>query len=101
MYAGPVVDAHVHFWNPARLDYPWLKQVQPLNRTFLPAAYAESSGGSQPEGIVFVECGCSPENAQAEAQWAADLAAGGAPIQGIVAQVPLEQVATLRIVQGH
>ncbi|MHA7987778.1 amidohydrolase family protein [Rathayibacter sp. CAU 1779] len=32
-----VVDAHVHVWDPARLDYPWLADAPALQRAFLPA----------------------------------------------------------------
>ena len=31
-----IVDSHVHFWDLARLDYPWLAEVPPLRRTFRP-----------------------------------------------------------------
>jgi len=32
-----VVDAHQHFWEPGRFDYPWMTaKIQPLVRPFLP-----------------------------------------------------------------
>ena len=31
-----IVDAHQHFWNPARGDYAWLKPGNPIHRVFLP-----------------------------------------------------------------
>ena len=31
-----IVDAHQHFWNPARGDYGWLKPDNPIHRVFLP-----------------------------------------------------------------
>jgi len=32
-----IVDAHQHFWNPARGDYGWLKPDNPIHRVFVPA----------------------------------------------------------------
>ena len=32
-----IVDAHQHFWNPARGDYGWLKPDNPIHRVFTPA----------------------------------------------------------------
>src|SRR5215213_1380902 len=34
---GVIVDAHVHYWDPARLQYEWLEDLAPLQRAFLPA----------------------------------------------------------------
>ena len=32
-----IVDAHQHFWDPARGDYGWLKPDNPLHRVFSPS----------------------------------------------------------------
>src|SRR6266536_3476541 len=62
-----VVDAHVHFWDPAVLHYPWLAGT-PLDRAFLPPDYAATAAkGKAPiTKLVFVECNCRPEEAQRE-----------------------------------
>ena len=32
-----IVDAHQHFWDPARGDYGWLKPDNPIHRVFATA----------------------------------------------------------------
>jgi len=87
-----VVDAHVHFWDPAVLHYPWLAGT-PLDRAFLPPDYAATAAkGKAPiTKLVFVECNCRPEEAQREVEFAQRLAQaeregeGGPHIAAIVA----------------
>src|SRR5687768_2681134 len=56
-----VLDAHVHFWDPSRLEYPWLKDEPALLRPFLPQDYAEAMEGVPVEGIIFVEANPRPD----------------------------------------
>jgi L-fuconolactonase len=51
----PIVDAHVHFWNPAKLNYPWLASVPSLNRTFLPEDYSAATNKANVGKMIFVE----------------------------------------------
>jgi L-fuconolactonase len=38
---GPIVDAHHHFWDPARADYPWMTAaLDPIRRAFAPSDLA-------------------------------------------------------------
>jgi len=89
-----IVDAHVHFWDPAELDYPWLAGVPSIRRAFLPpdyAAAAREGGGSLPQ-VVFVEANCRPEQARREVQRVERLAQEGQLcIAGIVAFADLMQ----------
>jgi predicted TIM-barrel fold metal-dependent hydrolase len=55
---GPVVDAHVHFWDPTELQCPWLAGVLALDRPFGPADYSEASGWAADDRLVFVEANC-------------------------------------------
>ena len=87
----PVVDSHVHFWDPRRLNYPWLKEVPALDRAFLPAGYAAATGPAKVGKLVFVECGCAPGQNLDEVAWVSGLALGESRLKGIVAQVPLER----------
>ena len=88
----PIVDAHVHFWNPARLEYPWLAELPALQRAFGPTEYAEytrASGDVTVEGIVFVEANPRPDLALEEVRLVEQLADVDPLIEGIVAFVDL------------
>jgi len=87
----PIVDTHVHFWDTARLRYPWLETSTLLNRPYLPQDYDEAIGSVKVGKIVFVEAACTEDQTQAEVDWVTTLAKDEPRIQGIVANVPLEQ----------
>ena len=63
-----LIDAHVHVWDPAQLDYPWLVGTQ-LHRPMLPAD-VDRAGGST-TGVVFVQAGAARRDALEEARWVA------------------------------
>lgn len=90
-----IVDAHVHFWDPARLHYPWLAALPSLDRAFLPAEYAAAIGDAPVDRVVFVEANCRPDEAPCEVEFVERLGGGGgAPaagprVAGIVAFVDL------------
>jgi L-fuconolactonase len=83
-----ILDSHVHVWDPARLEYPWLATVSVLDG---PHGLAELDPNARGlAGLVVVEAGCSPQQALAEIAWVESLAAGWPVIRGMVAQAPLE-----------
>jgi L-fuconolactonase len=88
MPAPTIVDAHVHFWDPARLSYPWLDGVDALRRRFLPGDYEPLAGGDV-DAVVFVQADCRPDQAAAEVEFVERLAAEEPRIVGIVAFVDL------------
>lgn len=91
----PLVDTHVHLWDPGRLNYAWLAGVPALHRAFLIDDYCHACGAVQVAKIVFVQCECDPAQSAAETAWVADLARGEARIAGIVAQASLEKGANV------
>jgi L-fuconolactonase len=87
----PIIDTHVHLWDPARLTYPWLGDLPILNRAYGMDDYRETTRGIEIAGVVFVQCEALPEQCVAEAQWIDALAREEALIRGQVAYAPLER----------
>ena len=88
MSAVPVIDAHVHFWNPAALSYPWLGAEPALGRAFLPSDYAPLASG-EADAVVFVEANVAPGQSADEVAWVNRLADAEPRLVGIVAFVDL------------
>jgi len=83
-----VIDAHVHFWDPARLHYPWHEGEPALQRPFLPKDFGPLSNGGV-RAVVFVQADCLPNESAREIDWVARLASDEPRILGIVAFVDL------------
>lgn len=84
----PIVDSHLHLWDPARLSYPWL--FDPLDRAFLPADFRAASAGVDIEALVFLECDAAIDQALAEADAVLDWAREEPRIAAMVCNAPLE-----------
>ena len=93
----PIVDSHVHWWNPAQLRYAWLDGLPALNRAFLPADFSAASAAANVGKMVFIECGCSPAQSFAETGWVSSLAKGEPRLKGIVAHASLERGDSARV----
>lgn len=85
------IDAHVHFWDPRELRYPWLEGMPALARAFTPAEYARDAQGAAAEidAVLVVEGNCLPEQCLREVEQLESLARGPVPIAGVVAFVDL------------
>jgi L-fuconolactonase len=83
-----VIDAHAHFWDPARLHYAWLDAVPALRRSRLPEDYEALADGSV-DGVVFVEANCAPDESLAEVAFVDRLAVAEPRIVATVAYVDL------------
>ena len=55
-----ILDAHVHFWDPGQLRYPWLEGLPALCQSFLPADYAPAASGIPVDAMILVEANCVP-----------------------------------------
>nr|MDT0663002.1 amidohydrolase family protein [Micromonospora sp. DSM 115978] len=83
-----LVDSHVHFWDPGRLDYPWLADLPALRRPFGPDEL--TAVAPRLTAAVFVEAGRADHQAGAEVVWVGELADRWPLLRGIVAHAPME-----------
>jgi len=90
MPLGPIVDSHVHLWDPIRFRMPWLDGNERIGKPFGLAEFREHSAGIEVEGIVYLQVEVTPPYALLEAQWVADLPPDGPPVLGIVPWAPME-----------
>ena len=100
-----IIDAHQHFWDPFRNDYPWLRpdshpdfrygDIAPLKRRYLPADYRADSAGHRIAGTVHVEAEWNPADPVGETRWLEALRQGtGLPTVAVVqARLDREDVA--------
>lgn len=89
MPSFPIIDSHLHLWDPKLLDYPWL--FDPLDRPFLPADFQAASAGVEIEALVFLECDAAIDQAYAEAQQVLAWAEAEPRIAAMVCNAPLEK----------
>jgi len=86
----PVIDAHVHLWDPTQLRIPWLDSDPLLNHPYLLSSYREQTQSVPIERLVYVQVDAAPQYGLIEAEWINALAEQEPLIGGIVAYAPLE-----------
>lgn len=61
-----IVDAHQHFWDPARADYPWMEadELTPIRRAFGPADLAPLLKANGIDASIVVQCRSSLEETE-------------------------------------
>jgi L-fuconolactonase len=80
------IDAHQHYWDPARGDYGWLTpELTALYRTFGPADLAPLRERANVQRTVVVQAAPTVE----ETRYLLDLARNEASIAGVVGWVPM------------
>ena len=87
----PIIDTHVHLWNPDLLSYPWLHGNPVLARPFLLADFDQARTPIQVEQIVFLQCDADFSQFMQEAAWVTSLAEQDNRLTGIVPWAPLEE----------
>ena len=86
----PIVDAHLHLWDPQHFAIRWLEGDATLNQRFTPTEYAEHSQGIAIEAMVYLEVDLDPHCALLEPRWVAARALEDPRIQALVAHAPVE-----------
>ncbi len=87
----PLVDAHVHLYDPDALDYPWMQGEPMLNTVHGSDEYTAALGGVAVDKFVFVEVDVANGRHLDEAVWVESAARDDARLQAIVASMPLER----------
>src|SRR5258706_15070618 len=87
----PIVDTHLHVWDPGRLSYPWLASVPMLDKPYVLANYNKACGPVKVGKMVFLQCEVDPKQYKEEAAWVTSLAKDDPRIEGIVPWAPLEK----------
>ena len=87
MTRAPRIDAHQHFWSPARGDYGWLTPaLRPLWRDFGPDDLGPLLAAAGLDGTVLVQAAPTV----AETEWLLALADARASVLGVVGWIDLE-----------
>lgn len=87
----PIIDSHLHIWDPEALRYPWLPDVPAINRAHLPTEYQAVTEGWPVEKMVFVQAEADFSQFKEEVAWVSEQAEADQRIKGIVAWAPLEK----------
>jgi L-fuconolactonase len=87
------IDAHQHFWNPARGDYDWMPKGNPiLDRVYMPADLAPILAQEGVDGTVLVQAAATVE----ETEYMLGLADATPYVKGVVGWVDFEKPSDLR-----
>jgi len=81
-----IIDAHQHFWNPARGDYGWLKPDNPIHRVFSPADLRPLLAQSGVDATILVQAAPTP----AETDYMLGIARQTPWILGVVGWIDLQ-----------
>ncbi|MEM7446259.1 MAG: amidohydrolase, partial [Pseudomonadota bacterium] len=68
----PIVDSHLHIWDPSKIRYSWLDGIELLNKPYLLTDYNEQTAPIDIEAMVFLQCDADPPYFEDEAAWVAE-----------------------------
>ncbi|XWN30198.1 MAG: amidohydrolase family protein [Devosia sp.] len=85
----PIIDSHLHLYDPDRLTYPWMVDVPKLQSRHELGELHAARKDVEVEAAVFVEVDVAPGAHMDEARYVEGLGEGGL-VRGLVASMPLE-----------
>src|SRR5262245_45690482 len=86
----PIVDSHLHLWDPTHFRMPWLDGNTVLDKPYGLAEYRQHTAGVQVEAMVYLQVEVAPAYGLLEAEWVVARAAEDPRIEAIVAWAPCE-----------
>ena len=86
----PIIDSHVHLWDPDKVEIPWLSNVPKINVKRDLDDYAEATSGLDVQGLVYLQVEVAPPYALIEARDLVNLARSDKRVMGVVPWAPLE-----------
>jgi len=95
MPSFPIVDSHVHLYDPSWLRYSWLERVPKINRRYDLSDFDSCRADVTVERIVFAEVAVDSGLHFAEAAWVQALADRDPRLGGMIAHAPLEKGAAV------
>jgi L-fuconolactonase len=90
----PIIDTHLHIYDPAAVHFPWMAGVPKLNRAHLVRDLEASTPHINIEAFIFAEVDCADDQQMREVQWVHDAARDEPRIKGMFCSLPLENGAT-------
>lgn len=86
----PLVDAHLHLWDPTHFRMSWLDDNALLNKPYGLGDYHAHTAGIEIAAMVYLQVDVEPPYALLEVGWAAERAAEDPRLRAIVPYAPLE-----------
>ncbi|MEM7566134.1 MAG: amidohydrolase family protein [Pseudomonadota bacterium] len=87
----PIIDAHVHLYDPARIAFPWMEKAPQLKVPHLRPEFEAASRGLEVGGAVFVEVNAGPGEHLKEFAFVTELAKTVPWLKAAVVSMPLEE----------
>jgi L-fuconolactonase len=86
----PIIDSHVHLYDPKVLSYPWIGGIPLLQRAYLSDDYTALTAPVKVDGMVFVEVDVADHQQLDEARFVHETAKTDRRIKAMVAAMRLE-----------
>ena len=92
----PIVDAHLHLWDPTHFRMAWLDHNLVLDKPYGLKEYRQHTQGIAIDSMVYLQVEVEPAYGLLEARWAVERAEEDPRLRAIVAWAPLEDGEQIR-----